>query len=316
MGLTALRCVQTVVMVMCLWVVMDAGRPLAASGADKPQDFYDEAGRLLYSIDAEGIVSMFETGALDNTLSVTRGTRETMKPRITEVSPPAIQTGKTTVVYFKGANLVGATFSSKQSGIKFGGTAPKATSVGVPIEVDQNVPLGSVTIELATPIGKTTATLSVIEPQIDFAALARKRDPDYKEPAPGKPEACPEGMVPIGSSIVGLGGFCIDINETRRGDWVEVEKMCSSKFKRLCWAEEWELVCKENEKSGLGLQNLLGEWEWTRSSEYAAAGLHGSGGIDTENEDWLALVRGKKDCASKDRKDPWLSGTRPGRCCK
>jgi hypothetical protein len=269
----------------------------------------------MYSIDAEGIVSMFETSALDTTLSVTRGTRETIKPRITEVSPSAIQTGTTTVVYFKGANLVGAKFSTKQNGIKFGGTAPKATSVGVPIEVDQNVPLGPVTIEVSTPIGAAAATLSVIEPQIDLAALARKREPAYKEPPPGKPESCPEGMVPIGSSIVGLGGFCIDINETRRGDWVEVEKMCSYNFKRLCWAEEWELACKEQQKTNLGLQNLLGEWEWTRNSETVPAGGLGAE-VMTENMDWMAVVRGKKDCASMGIKDPWLSGTRSGRCCK
>jgi hypothetical protein len=299
-----------------LWLLTGPVAPPGTAAAERPEDFYDEVGRLLYSIDAKGVVSMFETDALDNTLSVTRGTRETMKPRITDAAPTAIQAGKMTVVFLKGANLVGAKFSTKQAGIRIGGTAPKAVSAGVPIDVDQNVPLGPITIELATPIGTTVMTLTVIEPQIDLPSLSRKREPVYKEPSPGKPESCPAGMISIGSSIVGLGGFCIEINETRRGDWVEVEKMCSSKFKRLCWAEEWELACKENQKNGLGLQNLLGEWEWTRNSEYAAAGELGSGGVVTENEDWLAVVRGQKDCTSKDRRDPWLGGTRPGRCCK
>jgi hypothetical protein len=307
---------RIVSLVACLMLTGLIGAT-GARAAEKPQDFYDEVGRLLYSIDAQGVVSMFETDALDNTLSVTRGTREAMKPRLTEVAPPEVQAGKITIVYFKGANLVGAKISSKQTGIKFGGAAPRAASVGVPIEVDQNIPLGPVTIELATPIGTTVATLSIIEPKIDLPALSGKQEPVYKEPSLDKPASCPEGMVPIGSSIVGLGGFCIDISETRRGDWIEVEKVCANKFKRLCWAEEWELACKDNQKSRLGLQNLLDEWEWTRTSEYAAAGpLGGSGGIGSENEDWLAVVRGKKDCTSKDRKDPMLSGTRPGRCCK
>jgi hypothetical protein len=270
-------------------------------------------GRLLYSIDAQGVVSMFETDALDNTLSVTRGTRENMQPRITEVMPPSIEIGKITIVTFKGRNLVGTKLSSKVPGIKFGGGAPRATSVGVPIEVDGSVKLGPVTIDLTTPLGRAAVSLTVIEPQVDLAALARKKEPEYREFPAGKPESCPEGMIAVGSS---KGGFCIDINQTQTGDWVAVEKMCSYKFKRLCWAEEWDLACKDNQKSNLGLQNLLGEWEWTRTSEYAAAGQHGSGGLDTENEDWLAVVRGKKDCASKDRRDPWLSGTRPGRCCK
>jgi hypothetical protein len=239
-----------------------------------------------------------------------------MKPRITEAAPTEIQAGKTTIVHFKGANLVGAKFSSKQTGIKFGGVAPRAVSVGVPIEVEQNVPLGPVTVEVATPIGTTTMTLKVIEPQIDIASSqGRKREPVYKEPSLGKPASCPEGMIPIGSSIVGLGGFCIDINETRRGDWVEVEKMCSNNFKRLCWANEWELACKEQQMKGLGMRNLLGEWEWTRNSETVPSGGVGAE-VMTENADWMAIVRGQKDCASKDVKSPWLSGTRPGRCCK
>ncbi len=298
---------------LCLCVVIGCACPAFSSAAEKPQDFYDEIGRLLYSIDAQGVVSMFETDALDNTLSVTRGTRESMQPRIMEVSPPTIETGKMTVVTFKGANLIGTKFSSKTPGIKFGGSAPRAASVGVPIEVDASVKLGPVTILATTPIGTTTTTLTVTEPQIDLAALARKKEPIQQAFPPGKPESCPEGMVAIGSST---GGFCIDINETVEGDWFIVEKDCSYNFKRLCWAEEWDLACKENEKSKLGLKNLLGEWEWTRNSVYAAAGELGSGGVVTENEDWLAIIKGKKDCTSKDRKDPWLGGTRPGRCCK
>ncbi len=308
------RVAPLVGMAACFWLLTGPGCFPGASAAENPEDFYDEIGRLLYSIDAQGVVSMFETDALDNTLSVTRGTRDNMQPRVTEVSPPSIETGKITVVTIKGRNLVGVKFSSKVPGIKFGGSAPRAASAGVPIDVDGAVKLGPVIIELTTPIGRTSVSLTVIEPQVDLAALARKKEPEYREAPAGKPESCPEGMIAVGSS---KGGFCVDINETQAGDWVAVEKMCSYKFKRLCWAEEWELACKEDRKSGLGLQNLLGEWEWTRNSEYAAAGRLGSGGLDgTENEDWLAVVRGQKDCASKDRKDPWLSGTRPGRCCK
>jgi hypothetical protein len=303
---------RIVSLVACLVLTGVIGAP-GAWAAEKPEDFYDELGRLLYSIDAQGVVSMFETDALDNTLSVTRGTRESMQPRITEVMPPSIEIGKITVITLKGRNLVGTKLSSRVPGIKFGGGAPRATSVGVPIEVDSSVKLGPVTIDLTTPLGTTSVSLTVIEPQVDLAALARKKEPEYREFPAGKPESCPEGMISVGSS---KGGFCVDINETQSGDWVAVEKMCSYKFKRLCWAEEWDLACKENQKSSVGLQNLLGEWEWTRTSEYAAAGQLGSGGLDTENEDWLAVVRGKKDCASKDRRDPWLSGTRPGRCCK
>lgn len=284
--------------------------PLAA---EKPQDFLDESGRLLYSIDAQGVVSMYETDALDNQLSVTRGTRESMKPRITEVFPPSIEPGKMTVVTFKGANLVGAKFSSSTRGIKFGGSAPRATTVGVPIEVDPSVKPGPVTISLTTPIGSVTTTFTVTQRGGSLAARAEKNEPEFKAPSPGKPETCPEGMVSIGSAT---GGFCIDIKKTVEGDWFEVEKDCSFKFKRLCWAEEWELACKEDQKSSLGLKNMLGGWEWTRTSVYVAPGEQAGGKGAADNEDWLAIIRGKESCTSSDKKDPGGGGTRPGRCCK
>ena len=45
------------------------------------QTFTDEAGQLLYTIDENGTVSMFENSpGTDVTLSVTRGTREQMRP--------------------------------------------------------------------------------------------------------------------------------------------------------------------------------------------------------------------------------------------
>jgi hypothetical protein len=294
---------------MLLGLVSVAG----PSSAVAAQDFYDEVGRLLYSIDPEGNVAMFETDALDNTLSVTRGTRESMRPTISEVNPPTIQSGKTTVVIFKGANLVGTKFSTKTAGVRFGGAAPRAKSVGVPIELESSVDLGPLTVELSTPIGTTEVVLTVTEPKVEFATTTEKPEAKPRELPAGKPESCPAEMVAIAGPN---GGFCIDLAETRSDDWVEVEKVCSYNFKRLCWSDEWERACTENQRTPLGVQNMTGEWEWTRTSEYAAAGALGSGGVVTENEDWLAVVRGKKECGSKDRRDPWTGGKRPGRCCK
>src|SRR5207245_6798749 len=80
-----------------------------AVAADK-QVFKDEAGEVLYTIDENGIVSMFENGpGTDITLSVTRGTREQMQPQITEVTPNAVAAGTYTVLKPEGKHLVGAT---------------------------------------------------------------------------------------------------------------------------------------------------------------------------------------------------------------
>src|SRR3989475_12589265 len=78
---------------------------LGVSPATAVQNFTDEAGQLLYSIDDQGIVSMFENSpGTDVTLSVTRGTREQMQPQVTEVIPEAVPAGPFTVVELRGKN--------------------------------------------------------------------------------------------------------------------------------------------------------------------------------------------------------------------
>ena len=282
------------------------------SAADQPQEFHDESGRLLYSIDPHGVVTMYEKDALDNTISTTRGPRDAMKPLIMEVSPPAIEPGKMTVVIFKGVNLVGAKFKTRSQGLKFGRSVPRASTAGVPVEVDPSVKPGVVTIDVSTPLGATSTSLTILEPRADSGTQARRQAPE-KAPRPGKPESCPESMIAIPSST---GGFCIDIHQTQEGDWFFVEKACSYHFKRLCWSEEWEQACKQQEKGGISLQSLLGQWEWTRTSEYAVTEDPATGRVPTENGDWLAVIRDKENCISKDKKDPWLGGSLPGRCCK
>src|SRR5439155_27343081 len=74
------------------------------------QRFTDEAGVVIYTIDDDGIVSMFESRpGTDITLSVTRGTREKMQPRITEVSADTITAATSTAPQLRWENLVRAT---------------------------------------------------------------------------------------------------------------------------------------------------------------------------------------------------------------
>src|SRR5437879_5988851 len=84
------------------------------------ESYKDEAGRVLYTIDDDGIVSMFENSPTDLTISVTRGTREQMQPQITEVSPDAFQAGAHAVLRLKGKNLVGATVKMSVADIEGG----------------------------------------------------------------------------------------------------------------------------------------------------------------------------------------------------
>src|SRR5207244_12373754 len=107
------------------------------------QRFTDEAGVVIYTIDDDGIVSMFESRpGTDITISVTRGTREKMQPRITEVSPDTISAGTSTVLKLKGENLVGATVKFNVPGIDVKPYAGKAKSVEIPLTIYGSVRLG------------------------------------------------------------------------------------------------------------------------------------------------------------------------------
>src|SRR5207253_10397244 len=76
--------------------------PTEAIAAEK-RVLKDEAGEVLYTIDENGIISMFENGpGTDITLSVTRGTREQMQPQITEVTANAAAAGTYTALTREG----------------------------------------------------------------------------------------------------------------------------------------------------------------------------------------------------------------------
>src|SRR3989449_4791357 len=131
--------------------------PNAAIAADK-QVFKDEAGEVLYTIDENGIVSMFENSpGTDVTLSVTRGTREQMQPHVTEVIPEAVPAGSFTVLKLRGKNLVGATVKLSVPSIEVKAYTGKPKELDVPLQVPLDLPPGEVTIEVTTPIGRTTA---------------------------------------------------------------------------------------------------------------------------------------------------------------
>src|SRR6266705_202785 len=82
------------------------------------QRFTEEAGVVIYTIDDDGVVSMFESRpGTDITLSVTRGTREQMQPQITEITPQEVAAGTSTTLKIQGKNLIGATVKFSVPGI-------------------------------------------------------------------------------------------------------------------------------------------------------------------------------------------------------
>jgi len=277
------------------------------------QRFTDEAGVVLYTIDDDGIVSMFESRpGTDITLSVTRGTREEMQPRITEINPQEISAGTSTTLKIQGKNLIGANAKFSVPGIDVSSYLTKPQSVDLPVRVGANVPPGEVVLELTTPIGKTRGTFKVTELKIGSGSpVHRDGIGKHQTISTTAPTSCPEGMVGVAAET---GGFCIEIDRSYSGDVRKAEKACAMAGKRLCQAIEWQHACEQAMSNGLGLKNITGEWEWTGS--YAKYDVQVQTGDRDLSDELKSVLLGKNDCQTQFLYPAWRSGPYPGRCCK
>jgi hypothetical protein len=275
------------------------------------QRFTDEAGVVLYTIDDDGIVSMFESRpGTDITISVTRGTREKMQPRITEVSPDAIPAGTSTVLKLKGENLVGATVTFNVPGIDVKPYAGKAKSLDMPLSVAASVPPGEVILEVTTPIGSTTAKFKVTEFQIGGSGPTR-RESGKQAISTSAPTNCPDGMVGVAAE---RGGFCIEIDRSFTSDYRKSVQSCAMKGKRRCDAAEWRTACEQAKEGKLPIKNMIGHWEWTGTEVIrdppGDAADYGATGILT------IIVLGQADCTTERYFETWKREDLEGRCCK
>src|SRR5213594_758215 len=277
------------------------------------QRFTDEAGVVLYTIDDDGIVSMFESRpGTDITLSVTRGTREQMQPQITEITPQEVSAGTSTTLKILGKNLIGASVKFSVPGIDVSPYLTKPKSVDLPIRVGANVPPGEVVMELSTPIGKTRGTFKVTELKIGSSSpVHRDGIGKHQTISTTAPTSCPEGMVGVAAET---GGFCIEIDRSYSGDVRKAEKSCAMAGKRLCQAVEWQHACEQAKSNGLGLKNITGEWEWTGS--YAKYDVQVQTGERDLSDELKSVLLGKSDCQTQYLYPSWRSGPYPGRCCK
>jgi hypothetical protein len=280
---------------------------VAIPEANAAQTIKDEAGRTIYTIDDEGNVTMFENSpGIDITLSTTRGTKEEMQPKVTEVSPASVPAGSSVVLKAKGKNLVGANVKFNRPGIEispFGTNKP--ASLEIPIRVAPNIVPGDVTLEITTPIGATAANLKITELQIGTGPTRRDERKTTSIPTTA-PISCPDGMVGIAAES---GGFCIDVDETITGDYRKAEKACAAQGKRLCQAMEWRHACEQASKDSLPLKNMLGNWEWTGSWNAALKG-------DFEDPLTRSILMGKSECQATMDVPQWKPDPYPGRCCK
>jgi hypothetical protein len=275
------------------------------------ESYKDEAGRVIYTIDDDGTVSMFENSPTDLTISVTRGTREQMKPQITEISPDAVPAGAPAVLRLKGKNLIGATVKLSVSGIEVGAYAGKPKALDLSIHVPATVPPGDVTLEITTPIGSTKTSFKIKELQIGGISQTKRESGAVQKLSTAAPTSCPPGMVGVSAE---RGGFCIEIDQTFSGDLPKAEKACASTGKRLCSASEWQTACKEAGAGKLPLKNMVGNWEWTGTQ--AIKGVEGQAADFSNTGTLMAVLLGKSDCKTVRDYEVWRTEAIAGRCCK
>jgi len=281
------------------------------------QTFTDEAGQLLYMIDDNGTVSMFENSpGTDVTLSVTRGTREQMRPQVTEVIPETIPVGSFAVLKLKGKNLVGASVKLSVPSIEVKPFAGKPKEMDIPIQVPLDLPPGEVTVEVTTPIGRATARFKTTDVKIG-GDEGGKREDVVKHSGQGyggdegvmtlpttAPIKCPPGMVGVASEG---GGFCIEVDRTFSGDFRKADLACAANGKRLCMLSEWQAACKQAGTGRVKLKNMKGEWEWTAGFDIFQ---------DDTQQDTRYFLMGKSDCETTHGTMRINAEKFVGRCCK
>jgi len=273
--------------------------------------FKDEAGRVLYTIDDNGVVSMFENSPTDLTISVTRGSREQMQPQITEVSPESIAAGTSPILKLSGKNLVGATVKLSVPSIQIGAYAGKPKSLDIPLRIPPEIAPGPVVLEVTTPVGSTKTSVKITEVRIGGAEPVKRETTGKQAISTAAPTSCPEGMVGVAAE---RGGFCIEIDRSFTADYRKAEKSCAISGKRLCQALEWRTACEAAAGGKLPLKNMSGKWEWTgtqaikevpgESTDYGGTG------------ELRSILLGQSDCKTERDYQTWRSETIAGRCCK
>lgn len=270
------------------------------------ETFKDEAGRVIYEIDDDGAVTMYEKSPSDQIISIATGTREQMRPLVDEVTPDRITAGAFTILRFTGRNLVGAKAKFSVPDIEVGPYVGKPESLDLPISVPATLPAGEVSLEITTPIGITKASFKVAGLEIGGMGSSRRENEGKKPVTTSAPSSCPEGMIGVPFE---MGGFCIEIDHTVRGDIRKAEKACAAGGKRLCQAPEWRQACEQVKAGGLPLSNMLGDWEWTGSWESFDSPM-------TSMPFVQSILLGKADCQAKQVIPMGKGEVFPSRCCK
>ncbi|HRH38604.1 MAG TPA: hypothetical protein PK760_09675 [Flavobacteriales bacterium] len=95
--------------------------------------------------------------------------------------------------------------------------------------------------------------------------------------------SCPSDMVAVN------GELCIDVAKSDSLDWYEAGRLCVNADKRLCTWGEWHAACTQ--AALLGLQQMIGEWEWTNNAANEDGWVRSAGGASCTTAGTLDAVQ-------------------------
>src|SRR3989454_661079 len=215
--------------------------------------------------------------------------------------------------------LAAATFAASVVGL---GVSPATAVQNFTDEAGQlllDLPPGEVTIEVATPIGRTTARFKTTEVQlggsgprpdvITHPSMGYGADEGARSIPTTAPVSCPAGMLGVAS---GGGGFCIEPDRTFIGSFRKADQACAKAERRLCRLPELRAACVLAQAGHLPLKNMIGEWEWTSTFEIVvdySTYTEGAGDV-------RYFLLGKADCKTKHTAFETDARAYAGRCCK
>lgn len=131
----------------------------AAVSAGQERYDYDVLGRLIRFINPAGQATEYVYDAVGNILEVRRG--EAKPPQITDVDPGTVRRSATVPVVVTGTDLLGATVTAADPGMRITGLRSFATEVSFDLFPDEDVPLGAQLFTLSSSTGSAEFSLTV-----------------------------------------------------------------------------------------------------------------------------------------------------------
>ena len=104
-----------------------------------------------------------------------------------------------------------------------------------------------------------------------------------------------------------MGGFCIEIDRSFKGDFRLAELHCAMDGRRLCMVSEWKRACEQAAAGKVPLKNIKGDWEWTAGFEVV---------LDDTQQDTAYFLFGKADCETQHKTMRINAEKFVGRCCR